>query len=110
MERNLLDTVSMLGLDIMFAFIALLSAVSAVVRVMQAWRDRMTSNAAADTPRAERCEEPSAGFAPPLSIGFSSRGPTPDPSVTPDWIKAWTRRDASPTTARRGESREHEAA
>jgi hypothetical protein len=120
MERNLFDTASMLGLDVMFVTIAALSALSALAPVLQSWRDRMTSNEAAGEPRPVQYDEQAAGYAPPLSTGFMPGAQSPAPSAVPAWIEAWTQRNpphdgvarqgARPTTANRGESPEDEAA
>jgi hypothetical protein len=120
MERSLFDTVSMLGLDIMLAVSATLAVLSALIRVVQRWRERMSADETGDERRAERHERPAAGYAPPLSIGLIPHATAPAVHVVPAWIEAWMRRDperdaaatlvASPPLERREESREHEVA
>jgi hypothetical protein len=120
MERSLFDTVSMLGLDIMLAVSATLAVLSALMRVVQRWRERMSADETGDERHTERHERPAAGYAPPLSIGLIPRATAPAVHVVPAWIEAWMRRDperdaaatlvASPPLERREESREHEVA
>jgi hypothetical protein len=92
MERNLFDTVSMLGLDIMLAVIATLAALSTLARVLQPWRDRLTSDHTKDDRWPGRRERPAAGYAPPLSMGLMPSAAAPAASVVPAWIEAWMRR------------------
>lgn len=120
MERSLFDTVSMLGLDIMLAVVAALAALSALMRIVQPWRERMSADPTGDERSTERHERPAAGYAPSLSIGLIPRAPAPAGVAVPDWIMAWMRREperdaaaaqvARSPTVRREESREHEVA
>jgi hypothetical protein len=120
MERNLFDTVSMLGLDIMLAVIAALAVLSALTRAVQQLRKRMSAHETQVERRTERHERPAAGYAPPLSVGLIPRATAPAVHVVPAWIEAWMRREpardaaASPVArspiARRKESQEHEVA
>jgi hypothetical protein len=117
MERGWIDTVMLLGLDVMLAAIATLAALSAVARVLQLRRNRMSSGEARNDLRSEPSYEPPvAGYAPSLSMGLTPYAAAMPERRAPDWLARWMRHNpgpdefARPAPAAAVARREHEVA
>jgi len=116
MERGWIDTVVLLGLDVMLAVIATLAALSAVARVLQLLRDRTSSDETGNDLRPEPYEPPVAGYAPSLSMGLTPYAAAMSERRVPDWLARWMRHNpepdefARPAPAAAVARREHEVA
>jgi hypothetical protein len=91
MERSLLDTMSLLGLDIMLGAIVALLVLAAADPVLRHCREARTTPEVESLDQRERGEPQPAGYVPSLTVGFVPVGEEQAEPEAPRWFRAWMR-------------------